>query len=124
MLLENDPLATGLPAENPFAGAPPQEIRIGHYRYTFNRSWSGKPVWDRELIGLWLPPVSLKDEAFADYIHGNGWEQAVRGRHHRPPAHAATAPGQESSTTTRCHSPGTGLFPALFHTVGYTRQTR
>jgi hypothetical protein len=74
MLLEDDPLATGLLAENPFAGAPPLKIRIQYYRYTFNKPWAGKPVWDRKLIGLWLPPVSLKDKAFADYIHGHGWE--------------------------------------------------
>ena len=67
-------LATGLLAENPFPGAPPQELRIQYYTYKFNKPWSGKPVWNRELIGTWLPPVTLKDKAFSAFIHGNGWE--------------------------------------------------
>jgi hypothetical protein len=74
MLLSNNSLATGLLAENAFPVAAPQKIRIKYYRYKFNVPWSGKPVWSRELIGTWLPPVSLKDKAFADYIHQNGWE--------------------------------------------------
>jgi hypothetical protein len=74
MLLKNDPLATGLLAENPFPDAPPQEIRIEIYRYKFNKPWSVKPVWSRELIGTWLPPVTLKDPAFAAFIHENGWQ--------------------------------------------------
>jgi hypothetical protein len=74
MLLKNDPLATGLLAENPFPGAPPHKIRIELYRYTFNKPWSRKPVWSRTLIGTWLPPVTLKDKAFAAFIHENGWE--------------------------------------------------
>ena len=74
MLLKNDYLATGLLAENPFPGAPPQEIRIEHYRYRFTKPWSGMPVWSRELIGTWLPPVTLEDKAFAAFIHENGWE--------------------------------------------------
>jgi hypothetical protein len=74
MLLHNDPLATGLLAENPFPDAAPQKIRIELYRYTFNKPWSEKPVWNRELIGTWLPPVSLKDKTFAAYIHENGWQ--------------------------------------------------
>jgi hypothetical protein len=74
MLLKNDPLATSLLAVNPFPGAPPREIRIELYRYTFNKPWSGKPVWSRTLIGTWLPPVNLQNKALAAFIHENGWE--------------------------------------------------
>jgi len=74
MLLKNDPLATGLLAGNPFPDAPPQEIRIEYYRYKFNKPWSGKSVWSRWSMGIWLPPVTLKDKVFADFIHANGWK--------------------------------------------------
>ena len=69
MLLHNDPLATGLLSKNPFPDAPPQSIRIEYYRYKFNKPWSTEPVWNRELIGTWFGPVTLKDKAFADFIH-------------------------------------------------------
>ncbi len=74
MLLKNDPLATGLLADNPFPDAPPQKIRILYYRYKLNKPWSGKPVWSRWLMGTWLPAVSLKDKAFSDFMHENGWD--------------------------------------------------
>ena len=58
----------------PFPSAPPQAIRIELYRYMLNKPWSGKPVWSRKLIGTRLPSVTLKDKAFAAFIHENGWQ--------------------------------------------------
>jgi len=74
MLLKNDPLATGLLADNPFPDAAPQKIRIEYYRYKLNKPWSGKPVWSRQLIGIWLPPLTLDNNALADFIQQNGWD--------------------------------------------------
>jgi len=74
MLLKNDPLATGLLADNPFPDAAPQKIRIEYYRYKLNKPWSGKPVWSRQLIGIWLPPLTLENKALADFIQQNGWD--------------------------------------------------
>lgn len=62
-LLANDRDILGLMRSNPFPGEPPRHIRARFYRYQFT-SWREKQVtgawWKRELLGEYLPPVSLK----------------------------------------------------------------
>ena len=54
-LLEGDREILALFEKNPFGDAPPKWIRMNLYRYRFGSStW-----WERDLIGPYLPPVSL-----------------------------------------------------------------
>jgi hypothetical protein len=61
-LLANDPTTLKLVRVNPFPDAPPLSLRARLYRYHFTtpreRSESGA-WWRRELVGEYLPPVSL-----------------------------------------------------------------
>ncbi|MEK7072244.1 MAG: lipase maturation factor family protein, partial [Patescibacteria group bacterium] len=59
-LLNNDKNALSLIAKNPFPHKPPKYIRVSHYIYKFAKPGS-KSVWERELIGQWLPPLSKED---------------------------------------------------------------
>jgi hypothetical protein len=62
-LLEDDPATLKLLRKNPFQNGPPRSIRalFYHYRYT---TWQEKREtgawWTRRLIGVYLPPVSLR----------------------------------------------------------------
>jgi hypothetical protein len=71
-LLHNDPGALSLFQDNPFPQKPPRYIRAALYRYRFakpgNAMW-----WDRELLGLWLPPLSSEDPRFIDLLKQAGW---------------------------------------------------
>ncbi|CAB4243634.1 conserved membrane protein of unknown function [Methylacidimicrobium sp. AP8] len=62
-LLEGSPAVVALFASNPFPGAPPTYIRALLYEYRFS-SWgtlrrTGE-WWQRELIGIYLPPSALR----------------------------------------------------------------
>ena len=59
-LLNNDKNALRLIAKNPFPDKEPKYIRVSHYIYKFAKPGS-KTVWERELIGQWLPPLSKDD---------------------------------------------------------------
>ena len=60
--LMNDEKTLKLIANNPFPESPPRFIRMQHYLYQYadvtnnNGSW-----WKREMIGEYMPPVSLKE---------------------------------------------------------------
>lgn len=58
--------------DNPFPKKPPQFIRVRLYRYHFTKpdepGW-----WRRELIGEYLPPLSLKDPRFRQLLDEQGW---------------------------------------------------
>ena len=58
-LLQNDHQTLRLLAKNPFPHHPPHYARALFYRYSFGE----KRWWDRELIGEYLPPLSLEDDA-------------------------------------------------------------
>ena len=62
-LLRNDPQTLRLLRTNPFPHGPPRYIRVHQYRYWFatraERRASGA-WWQRELIGEYLPPVTLR----------------------------------------------------------------
>lgn len=75
-LLHNDPGAVSLFANNPFRDKPPKYVRAVLYRYSFakpgspQRSW-----WNRERIGIWLPPMSIDDPQLIEFLKGAGWIQ-------------------------------------------------
>ncbi|MGH8100458.1 MAG: lipase maturation factor family protein [Chthoniobacterales bacterium] len=71
-LLHNDPGTLSLIANNPFPEKPPHYIRARLYRYRFappgETTW-----WHRELIGEWLPPLSVGDPDFRHVLMAMGW---------------------------------------------------
>jgi len=61
-LLQNEPTVLGLMATNPFPDKPPRYVRAKFYAYTYTDAadkarglW-----WNRRLLGLYFPAVSLK----------------------------------------------------------------
>jgi len=73
-LLHNDPGALSLFGGNPFPEKPPRYVRAVLYRYRF--APPGNPSgnwWNREEIGLWLPPLSAADPRLLDLLHQAGW---------------------------------------------------
>lgn len=71
-LLQDDPLALGLLANNPFGKRPPHAIRAELYRYEFTRRGE-KGWWKRRRIGTWLPPLTLEDPTLAAFLRRQGW---------------------------------------------------
>ncbi len=71
-LLHNDRGTLSLIANNPFPEKPPHYIRARLYRYRFappdEKAW-----WHRELIGEWLPPLSVDDPDFRGVLMTMGW---------------------------------------------------
>jgi hypothetical protein len=64
-LLEGSPEVLGLLRSNPFPTAPPRFLRATLYRYHFTdpeqRRKTGNP-WRRELIGEYVPVISLRSQ--------------------------------------------------------------
>jgi lipase maturation factor 1 len=63
-LLENDPAVTALLRRNPFPEKPPVYLRAQFYDYFFTDE-AGKATgrwWERRLLGLYFPIVSLKGQ--------------------------------------------------------------
>lgn len=61
-LMEGSPEVLGLLRNDPFPGHPPRYIRAVVYDYHFTRSGDGRPGWwKREPLGLYCPPLTLKD---------------------------------------------------------------
>ena len=64
-LLEGDRATLGLLKTNPFPGHPPRYVRATYYAYRFStpeeRRRTGR-WWNRELLGLYYPPVALRAE--------------------------------------------------------------
>jgi lipase maturation factor len=63
-LLEGDAPTLSLLRTNPFPDAPPVHVRALHYRYRFTTPEERKRTgcwWQRELAGIYFPPISLKD---------------------------------------------------------------
>jgi len=71
-LLHNDIGTLSLIANNPFPSKPPHYIRARLYRYQFappgEKAW-----WKRDLIGEWLPPLSVDDPDFRHILNAMGW---------------------------------------------------
>jgi hypothetical protein len=73
-LLHNDPGAVGLFAGNPFPGRPPRYVRAVLYRYTFAKPGNPQGLWyNRELIGDWIPVVSVNDQQLIDFLKREEW---------------------------------------------------
>jgi len=64
-LLEGDKAVLGLLRFNPFPDKPPKYVRALLYEYHFTtpeeRSRTGA-IWNRQLVGLYFPPVSLRKQ--------------------------------------------------------------
>ena len=73
-LLHNDPGALSLFGGNPFPEKPPHYVRAVLFRYRFARP--GNPEgnwWQREELGLWLPPLSADDPRLINLLQQAGW---------------------------------------------------
>jgi Lipase maturation factor len=73
-LLHNDPGALNLFGGNPFPKKPPRYIRAVLYRYQFAPPGNPKgDWWQREELGLWLPPLSADNLRLLQFLQQNGW---------------------------------------------------
>ncbi|HXA14760.1 MAG TPA: lipase maturation factor family protein [Opitutaceae bacterium] len=73
-LLHNDPGAIGLFAGNPFPQHPPRFVRAVLYRYRFAPPGNAAGHWwEREKLGLWLPPLSTDDPELRRFLAVYGW---------------------------------------------------
>jgi hypothetical protein len=73
-LLRNDPAALALLDGNPFPDAPPRYIRAVLYRYQFAPPGNPRHAWwDRERIGIWIPPLAADDPRLAAFLASQGW---------------------------------------------------
>jgi hypothetical protein len=73
-LLHNDPLALSLFAGNPFPDHPPHYVRAVLYKYKFAPPGNaGGFWWEREQLGLWLPPLSKDDPQLRNILTEEGW---------------------------------------------------
>ncbi len=73
-LLHNDAGALSLFAANPFPQKPPRYVRAVLYRYRF--APPGNPaghVWERERLGLWIPPVSVDSPGLRGFLVAYHW---------------------------------------------------
>ncbi|PIK48545.1 putative lipase maturation factor 1 [Apostichopus japonicus] len=75
--LMNDEQTMTLIEHNPFKGGePPKFVRAQHYRYRYTEIGSEEAEkgqwWRRELLGDYLPPVSL--ESLYDYMKNQSWD--------------------------------------------------
>jgi len=73
-LLQGDRGVLRLLANDPFPEAPPRWVRARFYRYRFadpedpSGAW-----WSRELLGDWLPPLSVEDSRLRESLIRLGW---------------------------------------------------
>jgi hypothetical protein len=75
-LLQNDKNVLSLLKSNPFKERPPKYIRALLYEYHFTTPTLKKETgmwWQRELRGLYLPPVSLEQPEFREILERQGW---------------------------------------------------
>src|SRR6185369_1679403 len=74
-LLHGDSGALGLFRENPFPAHPPRWIRAVLYRYSFAPPTDAPEErwWNREELGLWLPPLSADDPRLIASLRRFGW---------------------------------------------------
>ena len=62
-VLQNEPTVMALMASNPFPDKPPRYVRAKFYAYTFSGAADKArgPWWNRRLLGLYFPAVSLRE---------------------------------------------------------------
>ena len=71
-LLHADKGTLSLLAGNPFPDRPPRYVRARLYIYRFAPAGSGR-YWDRELVGDWIPPLSVDDARLLNFLRAYGW---------------------------------------------------
>jgi hypothetical protein len=73
-LLHNDPGALSLFARNPFPDTPPRYVRATLYRYAFAEPGNPDGLWwKREVLGPWLPALSIDDPRLVRFLKQAGW---------------------------------------------------
>jgi lipase maturation factor len=73
-LLHNDAGTLSLFAYNPFPEHPPRYIRAVLYRYSFVKPQKSPGLWwNRERLGLWLPPLRVESPRLISLLHRAGW---------------------------------------------------
>ena len=73
-LLHNDRGALSLLANDPFPEHPPHYVRALLYRYRFAPTDEpGGAFWQRELLGDWLPALSIDDPKLHRFLAAYGW---------------------------------------------------
>jgi len=73
-MLQNDQDTMSLIYTNPFKGSPPKFIRVELFEYRFPPKLSkSKAWWSRKRVSQYLPPLSMEDESFKDYLRDFGW---------------------------------------------------
>jgi len=73
-LLHGDSGALSLLAGNPFPEQPPRYIRAMLFRYRFAPPGNATGAWwEREPVGLWLPPLSKDDPRLRRALQTLGW---------------------------------------------------
>jgi hypothetical protein len=79
-MLLGSPSPERLLSRDPFAGAPPKWIRADVWRYAFttDRAKERGAWWNRERVGVFLPPISLESDELRDYVRQFGWPDGPR----------------------------------------------
>ncbi|MFD2874286.1 lipase maturation factor family protein [Mucilaginibacter ximonensis] len=73
-LLHHDALALSLFAGDPFNGKAPRYIRASIYKYKFAKPGNPQHLyWNRELLGLWMPVLSVNDVRLTKFLRYEGW---------------------------------------------------
>jgi len=73
-LLHHDALALSLFANDPFNGKAPRFIRARIYRYKFAKPGNPQGLyWTRELLGTWMPVLSVNDARLIKFLRYEGW---------------------------------------------------
>jgi len=73
-LLQADPGALSLLAEDPFDGEPPRFVRATRYRYEFSEPGDpGGAWWKRRALGSYLPILDANNESLRRYLAQYGW---------------------------------------------------
>jgi hypothetical protein len=76
-LLEGDAGALSLLRAQPFPDGTPRYVRARLYRYELT-SWGESGWWRRELVGEYLPALSLEDPRLSGYLEAHGWSTRRR----------------------------------------------
>jgi hypothetical protein len=83
-LLHGDRVTLGLLGNDPFPDKPPRFIRAKLYRYRFARHGESG-YWHREMLGLWLTPLSVDDARLQRFLSAYGWLGAAPATEDDPP---------------------------------------
>ena len=77
-LLQGDKPTLGLLRGNPFPDQPPRFVRARVYQYKFT-TWDERKAtgnyWSRNLVGEFLPPLSLDSPGLLQVLRMQGWVQ-------------------------------------------------